>query len=841
MKSKKYTFDEVLAAATEYFKGDSLAANIWTQKYALKDSQGNLYERTPDDMHHRLASEFARIEAKYPNPLSEETIYELLKDFKYIVPQGSPMAGIGNNFQILSISNCFVTGELYDSYGGILWTDQQLAQLYKRRCGVGTDVSHIRPKSTKVTNAALTTTGVLPFMDRYSNTTREVAMEGRRGALLLSYHIKGMDATDFITAKRDRTKVTGANISVKVSDEFIKAVKEDGMFTQQFPIDSDKPLYTRSVKARDLWNKIVHNAWADAEPGVLLWDTIAREAIGDCYTDEGFKTVSTNPCGEIPLCVNDSCRLLLINLFNYIVDPFSANPTLDLDLLIKHAIIAERLMDDIVDLELEKIDLILSKVASDPEPDYIKMAEIMLWTEIRKKAVQGRRTGLGLTALGDMIAAMNLQYGTTAATEFATTVVKNIALASYRSSVTMAKERGAFPIYERKKEAGNPFLQRLFDADPELKSQMMKYGRRGISLNTISPAGSVSIVTQTSSGIEPMFALRYKRRRKVNPSDSNVKIVFTDKNGDHWEEYEMLHPPYAAWLTANGYDIAKVIAMSPEEFKAIAATSPYHNSSATDIDWREKVKMQGALQKWIDHSISNTTNLPATATEQDISDLYMLAWEHGCKGVTVYREGSRDGVLLSSDKEEKKKDPMWGETHAKKRPKDVECEVIRFMNNSEKWIGFLGILDGRPYEIFTGLADDFPIPTYVEKGKVRRVKDNGHGSRYDFLYFDRAGLEQEVKGLNRVFNKTYWNYAKMVSGLMRHGMPTLYIVHLLESLNLDDSINTWFNGVIRVIKRYIKDGTTDAKAGACPVCGSTLQYSEGCLKCPSCGEFSKCG
>lgn len=841
MRGKKYTFQEVLDASLEYFSGDGLAAKTWVQKYALKDADDNWYELTPDDMHHRIAKEFARIESKYPNPLTEDEIYDLLKDFKYIVPQGSPMAGIGNNYQILSLSNCFVTGELYDSYGGILWTDQQLAQLYKRRCGVGTDISHIRPKSTKVTNAALTTTGVVPFMERYSRTTREVAMEGRRGALLLSYDIKGMDAVDFINAKKDKTKVTGANISVKVSDEFLQAVKNDTMFTQQFPINGETPTYKRVVRARDLWNLIVKNAWEDAEPGLLMWDTIVRESVADCYKDQGFAVVSTNPCGEIVLCLNDSCRLLLINLFNYIIDPFTTNARFDREKFISDVQKAERLMDDIVDLELEKIDQILAKVASDPEPDYIKMAETMLWNEIKKKAINGRRTGLGLTGLGDMIAAMNLQYGTAEATQFATGVMKDIALNSYHSSVTMAEERGAFPIFDFEKEKNNPFLKRLYAADPKLEERMKAHGRRAISLNTISPAGSVSILTQTTSGVEPVFDLRYRRRRKINPTDKNDKSVFKDATGDHWEEYDVLHPAFGLWLNVNGYKSEEVAVLPKEEFAAVVAKSPYYKAGANDIDWHEKVRMQGAMQQWIDHSISNTTNLPKTATEQDISSLYLLAWESGCKGVTVYRDESRSGVLISSDTP-KEGVHIHAETHAVPRPKTVECDVIRFSNNSEKWIAFLGIVNGRPYEIFTGLADEFPIPSFVEKGKIRKVKDNGHGSRYDFLYIDKGGLEQTVLGLNRVFNPEFWVYAKLISGLLRNRMHLVSLIHTIQSLNSkDDVINTWFNGVVRTLKKYIKDGTKDPKEGNCPNCGAQLQYSEGCLKCPSCGEYGKCG
>lgn len=845
----KYTFDEVLKETLEYFGGDELATNVWMSKYALKDSDENFFELTPKDMHHRLAKEFARIEEKYPNPLSEDEIFDLIDNFKYIVPQGSPMAGIGNTKQIMSISNCFVSGVPYDSYGGILWTDQQLAQLYKRRCGVGADVGHIRPSGVKVTNAAKTTTGVVPFMERYSNTTREVAMEGRRGALLLSYPIEGMDAKDFINAKSseigNKTKVTGANISIKISDDFIKAVKEKKSFTQKYPYDSADPIETQEIDAKELWDNIVHNAWKDAEPGLLLWDTIKNESIGDCYKEEGFEVISTNPCGEIVLCLNDSCRLLLLNLLSYIVNPFSPDAYFDREKFIRHAQIAERLMDDIVDLELEKIAQIQEKIASDPEPEHIKQNEIMLWEDIKEKAIKGRRTGLGFTALGDMIAAMNLTYGTEDATKFASDMMKDLALASYRSSVDMAKERGAFPIYSYEKEKDNPFIKKIFEADESIHKDMKKYGRRGISLNTISPAGSVSIETQTTSGIEPAFALRYKRRRKITTDNKSDKISFTDANGDIWEEYEVLHPSFSRWLILNGYhdlvESGDIFTIPTEDFNIILEKSPYHNAGANDIDWREKVKMQGALQYWIDHSISNTTNLPESATEEDISDLYMLAHESGCKGVTVYREGSRTGVLVSSDTKVNEDDVLKMETHAKRRPKIVECDVIRFNNNNEKWIAFLGLLDDRPYEIFTGLAEEFPIPNFVEKGGIQRVKDNGKGSRYDFIYTDKANFDQTILGLNRTFKKEYWNYAKLVSGLLRHRMPLLSVIHLLNTMNLDsDSINTWMNGVIRTLKKYVKEGTLDKKAGACPECGGTLQYSEGCLKCPECGTYNQC-
>jgi len=841
MEVKKYTPEEVLATATTYFDGDALAASVWMNKYALKDSDGNIYELNPNDMHRRLASEVARIDANYPNPMSEDEFFELFRNFRYIIPQGSPMAGIGNNFQVSSLSNCFVIGGdgNHDSYGGIMKVDQEQVQLMKRRGGVGHDLSHIRPSGSRVLNSALTSTGIVPFMERYSNSTREVAQDGRRGALMLSVSIKHPDSENFINAKMEQGKVTGANVSVKLDDDFMHAVKSGGQYTQQYPIDSDNPTTTKEVAALGLWNKIIHNAWKSAEPGVLFWDTIIRESIPDCYTDYGFKTLSTNPCGEIPLCPYDSCRLIAINLYSYVENPFTPHAVFDLELFAKHAHYALRIMDNIVDLEIEKVDRILAKIDADPEDDETKAIERNLWIKIREKSIQGRRTGIGITAEGDMLAALGLRYGTDEATAFSVMVHKMLAINVYDASSDLAAERGAFPIFDIERERNNPLMNRIKEAAPEVYAKIEKQGRRNISMLTIAPTGSVSICTQTASGIEPVFMVSYKRRRKVNPNDKNVKVVFVDEVGDSWEEFNVFHPKFIDWMRINGYDIENAASLKDEMLTEIIRKSPYYKATSNDIDWVAKVKMQGAIQKWVDHSISVTVNLPADVTEALVSDVYLTAWESGCKGVTVYRDGSRSGVLISNDKP--KEHVHVAETHALPRPKTVECDVIRFMNNSEKWVAFLGFVGGYPYEIFTGLAEEFPIPSYVEKGKIRRVKDNGHGSRYDVLYIDKGGMEQEIRGLNRVFNPTYWTYAKLISGLLRNRMHLVSLIHTIQSLNHeDDVINTWFNGVVRTLKRYIKDGTEDKKEGKCPVCDATLQYVEGCLTC-TCGEYSKCG
>ncbi len=833
---KTYTHEEAVNASVEYFNGDELAARVWANKYALKDSFGNLYEFTPDDMHRRLAREIRRIELKYKNPLPEELIYSVLKDFKYIVPQGGPMTGIGNDYQIASLSNCFVIGNegIADSYGGIMKIDQEQVQLMKRRGGVGHDLSHIRPKGSPVLNSALTSTGVVPFMERYSNSTREVAQDGRRGALMLSISIKHPDSGKFIDAKMESGKVTGANVSVKITDEFMKAVENKTIFRQQYPIDSDNPRFVRDVDALQLWNKIIHNAWKSAEPGVLFWDTIIKESIPDCYGDLGFTSVSTNPCGEIPLCPYDSCRLLAINLYSYVMDPFTDKAEFNFELYKEHVGLAQRLMDDIIDLELEKIDAILAKIEADPEAEELKMVEKNLWLNIKKKSEQGRRTGIGITAEGDMLAALGLRYGSEEAIDFSVEVHKTLALEAYKSSTYLAKERGPFSIFDAEREMNNPFIIRLKEADPVMYKNMVKYGRRNIALLTIAPTGTTSLMTQTTSGIEPVFSVFYKRRRKVNPNDKNVKVTFKDEVGDSWEEFIVFHHKFVDWLIMKGYDPDQVTRMSDEEINAIIEKSPYYKATANDVDWLAKVRMQGAIQKWVDHSISVTINLPSDVKEELVSELYMTAWKSGCKGATVYRDGSRDGVLLAGKNITRTERP--------KRPKVLDCDVIRFNFNDEKWVAFVGLKDGRPYEIFTGLADEeiYPIPKTIVKGKIIKVKVDDGKTRYDFQYTDKYGYKKIFEGLSHMFKPEYWNYAKLISGVLRHEMPIQDVVNLVQSLKLDsESINNWKNGVERALKKYIPNGTK-AK-GKCAECNShNLVYEEGCLICKDCGS-SRCG
>ena len=841
---KAYSREEILKSSTEYFSGDSLAADVWMNKYALRDGE-DIYELNPDHMHNRLASEFARIEEKYPNPISKEEIYSLMKDFKYIVPQGSPMSGIGNDFQIVSLSNCFIIGNsgVSDSYGGILKIDEEQVQLMKRRGGVGHDLSHIRPKSSPVKNSALTSTGIVPFMERYSNTTREVAQGGRRGALMLSISIKHPDAEEFIDAKMEQGKITGANISVKIDDEFMRCVASGETYKQHFLIDSPNPSVVKEIDARALWNKIIHNAWQSAEPGVLFWDTIINESVPDCYSDFGFKTVSTNPCGEIPLCPYDSCRLLAINLFSYVENPFTNNSKFNFELFKEHVRKGQRLMDDLIDLELEKIDKVLAKIDADPEEEEIKRVERNLWLNIKLKCLEGRRTGFGITAEGDMLAALGLRYGTDKANDFATKVQKELACAAYASSVEMAKERGAFPIYNSELEASNPLIKRIKDADPQLYKDMVKYGRRNIALLTIAPTGSVSICTQTTSGIEPAFQIAYKRRRKVNHNDNSNKASFVDSEGQEWEEYTVFHHKFAQWAIINGYDIDEITKnYTQEQLDELITKSPYHKSTANDIDWVKKVKMQGSVQKWVDHSISVTVNIPKETPEEIVSKIYQTAWESGCKGMTIYREGSREGVLVSNS--ESKNKSTFAETQAPKRPKRLEADVIRFQNDKEKWIAVVGIFEGRPYEIFTGKAepDRFTIPEGISKGWVVKVKEKeNEQSRYDFVFLDKDGYENTIGGLSRLFNKEFWNYAKLISGILRHGMPINNVIDLVSKLTLDtDTINTWKNGVARALKRYIQDGTK-SKGEKCPNCSEeSIVFSSGCKNCTNCG-WSKCG
>lgn len=837
-----YSQEEAFKASLEYFKGDELAARVWINKYALKDSFGNLYERTPDDMHRRLAGEVHRIEKKYPNPLSEDELFDLMRDFRYIVPQGSPMTGIGNDFQIASLSNCFVIGHdgPSDSYGGILKIDQEQVQLMKRRGGVGHDLSHIRPTGSPVLNSALTSTGVVPFMERYSNSTREVAQDGRRGALMLSISIKHPDAERFIDAKMETGKVTGANVSVRMDNEFMQSVVDGTPYVQQYPIGSDEPTYVKEIDARKLWSKIVHNAWKSAEPGILFWDTISSESVADCYADLGFRTVSTNPCGEIPLCPYDSCRLLAINLYSYVDDPFTGKATFNWEKFRKHVGYAQRIMDNIIDLELEKIEAILHKVKSDPEDEEIKRVEISLWENIRKKALEGRRTGVGITAEGDMLAALGLQYGSDDATDFSEEVHKTLAVEAYRSSVNMAKERGPFGVFDARKEKDNPFIKRLASVDPEMVDDMMKHGRRNISLLTIAPTGTTSLMTQTTSGIEPVFLPVYKRRRKVNPGDKDAVITFVDEVGDSWEEYNVFHHNFLTWLRINDMDPEEVKRFSDAEVQELVKKSPYYKATSNDVDWVAKVKMQGRIQKWVDHSISVTINLPNSVKEELVGDLYVEAWRSGCKGVTVYRDGSRSGVLVSSDT--KRKD--GSSPFPAKRPKVLDADILRFKNMDEEWIAFVGLIDGKPYEIFTGMKEDdnFPIPKSVRKGKIIKTKDDEGESRYDFQYVDKYGYKVTMGGLSHQFHKEFWNYAKLISGVLRHGMPVIDTVELVSSLRLDSEyINTWSAGVARALKRYIPNGTKAAHGQKCEDCGSeSLVYQEGCLTCKDCGS-SKCG
>ena len=831
-----YSHEEAVEESIQYFRGDELAARVWANKYALKDSFGNLYEKSPDDMHHRLAREIHRVEMKYKNPLSEELIYNVLKDFKYIVPQGGPMTGIGNDYQIASLSNCFVIGNdgSSDSYGGIMKIDQEQVQLMKRRGGVGHDLSHIRPKGTPVLNSALTSTGVVPFMERYSNSTREVAQDGRRGALMLSISIKHPDSGKFIDAKLESGKVTGANVSVKLTDDFMKAVENKTLFRQQYPVNAANPKFAKDIDAVQLWNKIIHNAWKSAEPGVLFWDTIIRESVPDCYSDLGYATVSTNPCGEIPLCPYDSCRLLAINLYSYVNNPFTSKAEFDFDLYKEHVGLAQRMMDDIIDLELEKIDVILAKINADPEIEEIKHVEKNLWENIRKKSEEGRRTGIGITAEGDMLAALGMKYGSDEATNFSVEVHKTLALEAYKASTYLAKERGAFAIYDAEREKNNPFILRMKEADTVMYNNMVKFGRRNIALLTIAPTGTTSLMTQTTSGIEPIFSTFYKRRRKVNPNDLDVKVTFKDEVGDYWEEFNVFHHKFVDWLKLNGYDTDEVTRMRDEEIESIIAKSPYYKATANDVDWIAKVKMQGAIQKWVDHSISVTINLPAEAKEELVSELYLTAWKSGCKGATVYRDGSRNGVLIAGKTEVRPERP--------KRPKVLDCDVIRFNINEEKWVAFVGLKESRPYEIFTGIADEeiFPIPKSIIKGKIIKIKDEDGKTRYDFQYTDKIGYKKNIEGLSHMFKPEFWNYAKLISGVLRHEMPIQDVVNLVTSLKLDsESINNWKNGVERALKKYIPNGTK-AK-GKCGECGSeNLVYEEGCLICKDCGS-SKCG
>lgn len=829
-KIKIYSFDEAVESSKEYFNGDELAAEVWAGKYALKDSSGKIYEKTPDDMHKRLAKEIARIEKKYENPLSEEKIYSLLKDFKYVILQGSPMSGIGNDYQIVSLSNCFVIGNDADSYGGIIRIDEEQVQLMKRRAGVGHDLSHLRPKKSPVKNSALTSTGISAFMERYSNSTREVAQDGRRGALMLSMSIKHPDAEDFIDAKMERGKVTGANVSIKIYDDFMKAVLEDASYVQQFPIDSDNPTVKKEISAGKIWKKIIHNAWKSAEPGILFWDTIIRESIPDCYSDLGYKTLSTNPCGEIPLCPDDSCRLTALNLYGFVENPFTKKAKFDFDKFKEYSRDAQRIMDDIIDLEIEKIGKILEKIDSDPEDKKIKAVEKNLWERIMKKAKEGRRTGLGVTGEGDMLASLGLKYGSDEAVKFSTKIHKTLAVEAYRSSVNMAKERGPFEIYDPSREEKNPFIQRIRESDEKLYKEMIKYGRRNLALLTIAPTGTVSIMTQTTSGIEPVFLPVYKRRRKVNPNDKNIKIDYIDEVGDSWEEYNVFHHKFETWLKTNGYNVQEIKGYNNEELEKIARLSPYYKATSKDVDWVSKVKMQGAIQKWVDHSISVTVNLPENISEEMVEKVYLEGWKAGCKGVTVYREGSRSGVLISNEEKENKK------SFPSKRPKSLEAEVLRFNNGDERWIAFVGLIEGKPYEIFTGKSEDeiLAVPESIKKGKIIKEKTENK-SHYDFIFRDRNGFESKIGGISHQFKKEYWNYARFISAMLRKEIPINEIVETVSKLEDLDGINSWKSGAIRALKKYIPNGTKTNEV--CNKCHAEFYYQEGCKTC-SCG--SKC-
>ena len=842
---KKVEYADAVAASKEYFAGDELAATVWVSKYALKDSYGNIYESTPTQMHERIAAELERIENKYANPLTKAQIFELLDHFRYIIPQGGPMTGIGNNFQVASLSNCFVIGHKNpaDSYGGIFRMDEEQVQLMKRRGGVGHDLSHIRPAGSPVLNSALTSTGIVPFMERYSNSTREVAQDGRRGALMLSLSIKHPDAENFIDAKLDTNKVTGANVSIKIDDEFMRAAIDGRTYAQQFPINSENPKYVKHIDARKLWSKIIHNAWKSAEPGVLFWDTIIRESVPDCYADQGFTTVSTNPCGEIPLCPYDSCRLLAINLYSYVENPFTKEATFNFELFKEHVHKAMHLMDDIIDLELEKVDLILNKIQSDPEDMDVRTVEINLWKKIKDMALKGRRTGLGITAEGDMLAALGLRYGSEKALKFTVEVHKTLAVEAYRASVMMARDRGAFQVFDAEKENNNPMINRLREADKSLYEDMLKYGRRNIAMLTIAPTGTTSLMSQTTSGIEPVFRPVYKRRRKINPSDHNVVATFVDEQGNAFEEYNVYHHKFVDWLTINGYDTTRLQTISDEELDKWVAASPYNRATANDIDWVAKVRMQGAIQKWVDHSISVTVNLPNNVSEELVADVYRTAWECGCKGVTVYRDGCRAGVLVDKKSKKATAAPKCEEpTQSNRRPKSIPAEVVRFKNGKEDWIAFVGMLEGHPYEIFTGKIEDdaMYIPPKITKGNILKVREDDGTKRYDFQYTDRYGYTNTIGGISRLFDESFWNYAKLISGVLRYNMPIDKVVSLIDGLHLDDeNINTWKNGVKRALKQYIEDGTRSK--GKCPQCGQeNMAYQNGCLTCMSCG-YSKCG
>ena len=841
--SISYTYKDVLEQSLEYFNNDELAATTWINKYCLKDKHGNYLEKSPDEMHLRMAKEFGRVENKYAStetvsehlsdygknrkPLDETKIYQLFKDFKYVIPQGSVMFGLGNDQVIASLSNCIVVPSVLDSYGGVCHTDEQLAQLFKRRCGVGVDLSELRPKDALVSNAAGSTTGAVSFMNRFSNTTREVAQNGRRGALMLTMDVKHPDIEDFITIKQDLTKITRANISIRLSDEFMQAVVNDTKFTLQWPIESKDPEYTKEIDAKDLWDKIITCAHNTAEPGLIFWDRQHHYSTSSVYPE--FKNSSTNPCSEIAMQGGDSCRLIAVNLFGFVEAPFTKNAKFNFKKFYEVVYETQRLMDDLVDLELEAVERILAKINADPEPEAIKRTEKDLWNLLAETGKKGRRTGLGFTALADAIAALGIKFDTDDALAVVNDIMKTKMTAEFDSSIDMAITRGQFEVFNRNIEDTSEFVQMMAKEFPEMYERMMEHGRRNISISTVAPTGSLSMLAQVSSGIEPVFLLSYVRRRKVNTNDENSKVDFVDELGDGFEEFTVYHKKYETWMNTTG--------------KSDVAESPYAGATAPEIDWKKRVEMQALVQKYTTHSISSTINLASDVTVDSVGDIYVDSWQKGLKGITVYRDGSRSGILVSTDQKTKEQTITSTETLTAKRPDRIVAEIVRFHNDSEKWLAVIGLVDGRPYEIFTGqMKDAFNLPQWVEKGWVTKNRNDDGSSRYDFQYIDSEGYKITIEGLSRSFDKEFWNYAKLISGVLRHGMPIPYVVDLVQNLNLyDDHINTWKNGVARALKRFVPEGT-EALDKKCPNCNDPdgLIFEEGCLKCKSCGD-SKCG
>lgn len=840
---KLFTFDEVYEACLKYFDDDALAASTWMNKYAMKTPDGEYLEKTPDDMHWRMAKEFARIEQYYKvnskvngtfakmsdygksrSDLDVDAIYELFKDFGYVIPQGSVMASLGNSQVLASLSNCVVIPPVYDSYGGILYADQQLVQLFKRRCGVGLDISRLRPSGAIVTNAAGSSTGSVSFMERFSNTTREVAQHGRRGALMITMDIAHPDVRDFIKIKQDLKKVTGANVSVRLSDEFMTAVLEDKDYTHRWPVDADKPEYTNTVRANDLWESIIQCAHRTAEPGLIFWDRQHFYSTSSVYP--GFRNDSTNPCSEIAMQGGDSCRLIALNLYNFVRLPFTDEAYFDCENFYQVTYEAQRLMDGLVDLELEAIERILDKIDQDPEPDHIKAVERETWKLLYKTGKSGRRTGIGFTALADTMAALGLKFDSNESLRRTEEIMRTKCRAEFDSSIDMAIERGKFEAFDPEVEKQSLFVRMLEAEMPQLFKRMMDVGRRNISISTVAPTGTLSMLARTSSGIEPVFMLSYKRRRKINPTDKNARVDFTDDMGDAWQEFTVYHPKVKTWMQVAG---EKNIDLSP-----------YAGATAAEIDWAKRVELQSIVQKYTTHSISSTINLPPDVSKEMVGEIYLQAWQKGLKGITVYREGSRSGVLVSNEKEIKK--PAQDQKTFK-RPRKLEAEIVRFQNDNEKWIAVVGLRHGRPYEIFTGKAEEvFALPNFVTRGWVIKSRNHEGKARYDFQFLDRDGYRVTIEGLSRSFDKEFWNYAKLISGVLRHGMPIKYVAQLVSGLNLySDHINTWKNGVARALKKFIPDGE-EAIDKKCPSCEDSegLVFEEGCLKCKSCG-YTKCG